>query len=136
MNYPIFEGNPNLKDDIMELLTRNGKTEQDVLQVCGRSFQIPVSDFWELADVYYDPFRWFDVPWDLQIIGSDFLIRFNVLAYRPGIKIVSPAYITTGIMPKETRKVSRLVERSPKDILENGHKQKCLEDFLQKEEDI
>lgn len=61
----------NLLEETLSVLTRNGKTESDVLWVGSREVKISWDNFVKLADVEYDDgFGTQEVATDLLIVGD------------------------------------------------------------------
>lgn len=68
----------NLKNETIELLHKNGKTEKDVRWVGTTEFTIPVHLFWKLADQKYDSgYGAQEVAKDLIVVGDEFWLERN-----------------------------------------------------------
>lgn len=66
----------NLYSETMEVLSRNGKTFDDVIAICGSEFQITKEDFVKYSNTDYDDgFGALEVAEDLVIIGNDFWLE-------------------------------------------------------------
>lgn len=69
----------NLLKETIEVLTKNNKTEQDVLWVGNKTHKTVWGSFKIVADIEYDKFDWAEsVATDLLVVGVDWwLERFD-----------------------------------------------------------
>lgn len=66
----------NLRNETLEVLSEYGKSWDDVLVICGESFQITKEQFLQLSDIeYYEGFGCQEVASDLMIVGKDFWLE-------------------------------------------------------------
>ena len=67
----------NLAIETRELLSDCGKSENDIVWVGCREFQIPKELFWALAEKtnYDDGFGWQKIATDLLVVGNNFWLE-------------------------------------------------------------
>lgn len=94
----------NLKEETINYLADCGKTKGDILWIGCEDFQIPMEEFWEMADIEYDNgFGAAHVPSDLIIVGSNWWLNRWEYDGSEGWE-----YHQTIIMPLETRHINSL----------------------------
>ena len=68
----------NLKKETMRIMKEHHKTPRDIIWVGCRDFQIPIDQFWKLADVEYNnSFGSPKVAQDLVVVGEDWYLQRN-----------------------------------------------------------
>ena len=68
----------NLRSETMSILSKHGKTWDDVIGVCGNEFQITKEQFLELSDIlYHNRYGKQVIAYDLKIVGKDFWLERN-----------------------------------------------------------
>ena len=68
----------NLLEETIDILKRNGKTENDVIYCCGDSFKFTWENFKNISNVNYDDgYGSPEVARDLKVVGDNFWLERN-----------------------------------------------------------
>ena len=66
----------NLKEETIKRLEEHGKKPEEIRWVGCSSFKIPISEFWKLADEFYDSsYGSTEVAEDLLIVGDNWWLE-------------------------------------------------------------
>lgn len=66
----------NLKEETIEKLESCGKNPEEIKWIGCKSFKIPISEFWKLADEFYDDgYGSEEVAEDLLIVGDNWWLE-------------------------------------------------------------